>query len=221
MTAVFTIAVAGPDPSRARADVRAILNGSRYKPPKTPRPLKGFVDWLGKGVNWVGRLLAPIGRFIAAIWANTFGLLPPVLMWVFVIAFVVAAIVFLARNVQRHGERRARSTGGAEIDTPHVTSAQELELEAAAAHAAGDYNTAVRLRFRAGLIRLSTDASAIPQRPGLTTREVRGHLQSPRFDGLADTFERVAYAHAEAAETDAQTSGREWPVIVSEAGHGH
>ena len=133
-----------------------------------------------------------------------------------VIATAVGAIALLFRR--RGIAWAATAAGGAATaldDTP--VSVETLEAEALAAEAAGDHDRAVRLRFRAGLLRLDRDAYAIQHRPGLTTREVRSGLQLPRFDGLADTFEAVAYGGERAAPSDTAVAREHWPVVVREA----
>jgi hypothetical protein len=77
----------------------------------------------------------------------------------------------------------------------------------------------VRLRFRAGLLRLG-DRGAIRYRPSVTTGEVRRVLGSETFDELARTFEAVAYGGRPASNPDVDTARREWPRVVSTAPRG-
>ena len=95
--------------------------------------------------------------------------------------------------------------------------ADALERAADAAERDGDLDRAVRLRFRAGLLRLG-DRGAIRYRPSVTTGEVRRTLGSQRFDDLAGTFEAVAYGGRAAEGPDVDASRREWPRVLEEAG---
>ena len=93
----------------------------------------------------------------------------------------------------------------------------DLERAADAAERDGDLARALRLRFRAGLLRLG-DRGAIRYRPSVTTGEVRRTLGSRRFDDLAGTFEAVTYGGRPAERPDVDASRREWPSVLEEAG---
>jgi hypothetical protein len=108
-----------------------------------------------------------------------------------------------------HGAHRAPAADGR--DDPDA-----LEREADEAERAGDLQRAVRLRFRAGLLRLG-DRGAIRYRPSVTTGEVRRTLRSSRFDGLAGTFEEVTYGGREADPPDVDAARREWPHVLEES----
>jgi hypothetical protein len=92
----------------------------------------------------------------------------------------------------------------------------ELERAADAAERAGQLDVAVRLRFRAGLLRLG-NRGAIRYRPSVTTNEVRRVLGSETFDELARTFDAVAYGGRDAGPPDVDAARREWPRVVAGA----
>ena len=75
----------------------------------------------------------------------------------------------------------------------------------------------MRLRFRAGLLRLDRDAHAIRYRPSIPTSEVRAELSSSTFDEIADTFESVTYGGTDAEARDTAEAKREWPRVVQAA----
>ena len=85
-----------------------------------------------------------------------------------------------------------------------------------AAERAGRLDAAVRLRFRAGLLRLG-DRGAIRYRPSVTTNEVRRVLGSETFDELARTFDAIAYGGRDAEPPDVDAARREWPRVVAGA----
>lgn len=214
------------DPAQARDDVRAILRGAPYRRAdrQPPRPLDGVLSWLDDRLRPVGRffgrIFAPVGRALASVWRSTFGLLPFPVALAIVGALLVAVLIAVARVLQRRAApARATGAGGAH-DSGGIVSPEQLEEQADAAERAGRLDEAVRLRFRAGLLRLERDAHAIRNRPGLTTREVRVRLASDRFEHVADTFEAVAYGGRDAEPDDTDDARTEWPRIVTEARRG-
>ena len=75
----------------------------------------------------------------------------------------------------------------------------------------------MRLRFRAGLLRLDRDTHTIRYRPSIPTVDVRAELASPTFDDLADTFESITYGSVPADATNTTMPRREWPRVVAAA----
>jgi hypothetical protein len=209
------------DPARARGDVRAILRGARFHPRTSPRPLDGVLSWLDRVLAPVGRffkrVFLPVGHAFAWVWLHTIGLLPAALAIAVSAALIVAVLAVLGRTIARRAAP-APTSGSASFGR-RLSEADVVDLMRLAddAESRGEYDIAVRLRFRAGLHALERDAGAIVNRPALTTTEVRRTLQSPRFDGLADTFESVAYGGAVAVADDAADAREEWPVVVADA----
>jgi hypothetical protein len=91
--------------------------------------------------------------------------------------------------------------------------AAELERLAAAAQDAGRLEEAVRLRFRAGLTRLS-ERETIAGAPTRPTVEISLALHSPRFDSLARRFDEIAYGASPATADDVDQQRQEWPQIL-------
>lgn len=193
------------DPGEARRNAQQILSGRRFRSTSTPRPLRGPLKWLGDRLD---ALFRPIGRLFEAV---------PAPIWYLVLAGLIALVAWVVTRAVR---RRAAPTGNTatarKIADEHE-DADALEREADAAEHDGDLARAVRLRFRAGLLRLG-DRGAIRYRPSVTTGEVRRTLDSERFDGLAGTFEAVAYGGRTAARPDVDESRREWPHVLEESG---
>lgn len=195
------------DPDAARGAARDILRDRRFHRDPAPRPLRGPLQWLGDRLQtvgeWVARVLRPVPGFV---WLG---------LAIAVVAAVVARIIVLSRRRHVTGDRH----GGA---SPAVDTAPEdpgaLDREADDAERRGDLERAVRLRFRAGLLRLG-DRGAITYRPSVTTREVRRALGSDTFDDLARTFEAVAYGGRAARPPDVDAARREWPRVLDDAGH--
>ena len=199
------LVVAGQvDPDHARDQAREILGSRRYKPADVPRPFEGALEWLGDR-------LRPIGDFFSRITESLAGKI--------VLAALLAGIVtVIALLVAR---RRAASAAGAGTGrgrgaTDEGLDPARLERDADAAERGGDLDAALRLRFRAGLLRLDR-AGAIRFRPSITTGQVARRLRMPAFDDLAVTFDAVAYGGRHASTTDLSTARASWPRVVDEA----
>jgi hypothetical protein len=192
------------DPDAARDQAREILDDRRFRHEPAPRPFRGPLHWLGDR-------LAPIGRLVG----DVLGAVPGI---VWLALGIVAVALFVAWIVRRRGRTPARVavgagglTGSAAVEDP-----SRLEREADAAAAAGDLERALRLRFRAGLLRLGA-RHAIDYRPSLTTGEVRALLGSETFDQLARTFEAVAYGGEPASRPDVEAARTSWPKVIAES----
>ncbi len=193
------------DPDTARRAAERILSDRRFRRDPAPRPLRGPLQWLGDRLSSiedaVGRVLSPIPWWI----------------W---LAAATAVVVFVAARTLRAARARGSIDGeGGRRRAPRAAvteTADALEREADDAERSGDLDRAIRLRFRAGLLRLG-DRGAITYRPSVTTTEVRRALGSETFDDLARTFEGVAYGGARAAGTDVERARRAWPRVLEEA----
>jgi hypothetical protein len=202
---------AAVDPAAAREEARKILEGRRYKGGPVPRPLHGVLRWLGDRLSpithWIGDRFSWLPD-----WAGPWLLYGSIVIAGFAIAYGVTKLVKARRAIAPGTDRhRGRGVGA---DDPGA-----LEAAAAEAEARGDLALAVRLRFRAGLLRLDRDASVISYRPSLPTFEVRAELGSPAFDELADRFEAITYGGNPAEPNDTADARREWPRVVDTAKH--
>ncbi|MBW3626759.1 MAG: DUF4129 domain-containing protein, partial [Actinobacteria bacterium] len=92
----------------------------------------------------------------------------------------------------------------------------QLERSADEAERAGDLALAVRLRFRAGLVRLDR-AGALRLRPSLTTGAVTRAVPSETLVRLATDFDEIAYGGRPAAPGDVAASRTGWPRVLAEA----
>jgi len=197
-------AVAGQvDPDRARDQAREILGGRRYKPADVPRPFEGALEWLGDR-------LRPIGDFFSRITESLAGKIA--------LAAVLAGVVAVVALLVARRRTAASATGGPSRRRSSDERADpgRLEREADAAERRGDLDVALRLRFRAGLLRLDR-AGAIHFRPSITTGQVARRLRLPSFDDLAITFDAVAYGGRHASATDLQSARAEWPRVLERA----
>jgi hypothetical protein len=197
------------DPSRAREDAAEILQDRRFHRDPAPRPLRGPLEWLGDRL-----------RSVSDAVRDALQVLPgPTWLALASIALLAAlALVFWLVRVHRRGGRR-RGVAGAGADALVATTPADpkaLERAADEAEAAGDLERALRLRFRAGLLRLD-QRGAIRYQPSLTTSEVRRRLGSATFDELASRFEEVAYGLDAARPADVDAARAGWPRVVEDA----
>ena len=196
------------DPDTARQTARDILSDPRYHPRRAPRPFAGFFRRLGE------LIVDPIVRFFRGVG----DLLPSVgsAAWlVLAAAVVVVAVVVTLKLSSGRGRQRFASARTGTHDEEGLDP-EALERRAEEAERRGDLDLALRLRFRAGLVRLD-DAGVVRLRPGLTNAAVSRVLRSSRFDELAGDFDEVAYGGRPATAAQVATSRATWPTLVETA----
>ena len=190
------------DPDEAREEARDILGQRRFEPTRVPRPFEGPLEWLGDRLEPVGDL---IGR-LADSWLGQLVLA----------AITVAAVVMVTLLiVRRHRRGVAHGRPSRHHDVERSLDPARLEAAADAAERDGELDRAVRLRFRAGLLRLDA-AGAIRFRPSITTGQVARRLRLRRFDDLALTFDGVAYGGKAASADDVAAARAGWPRVLEE-----
>jgi hypothetical protein len=198
------VTAGGTPAAQAREEARHILSERRYRGSDVPRPLHDALDWLGRRFHFVGRfydwLAAHVGGH-RVVWLLAAGLVVGLAAWA------------AARLAARRGSREAALRRAAAYD--RSLEPGELERLAEEAEARGDLEIALRLRFRAGLLRLGR-AHALEVRPSLTTREVRRTLRNPRFDVLARNFDEVVYGRRPPSRDDVAAARVEWPRVLEE-----
>jgi Domain of unknown function (DUF4129) len=196
---------AQPKPSIAspRDAAAEIVAQRKYRGSGTPRPLRGPLVWLRDRLDGIGR---PID------WLA--GIVPggPPLLWALLAALVVVAAAAAATRTARRrvGAGRGlveRRRGVARLDPAR------LEREADAAERNGDLELALRLRFRAGLLRLAR-AGIVPDRASLTSAEARRLVRMQELDQLARTFDEVVYGGRPPRHDDVEAARRTWPLVV-------
>jgi hypothetical protein len=192
------------DPNEARDAARDILGDRRFRSDPAPRPLRGPLQWLGDRlesvVDRIGDILRPV----------------PGLVWLTLGVAAVAVILWRVIIVARQRRVSAASTDASRAADAIAEDADVLERDAEEAERLGDLERAVRLRFRAGLVRLG-DRGAIAYRPSVTTDEVRHVLGSDTFEELAHTFEGVAYGGRPAHKPDVDAARRGWPRVLEDS----
>lgn len=196
----------GGDP---HGDAKAILGERRFRGSSVPRPLHGFLHWLGRKVDFVRRAFDWLGDRVPGGDAG---------VWILLSALVVGVAAAVGGTfASRRGGRiveRARAARRERAEDPG-----RLEREAALAERRGELERALRLRFRAGLIRLSR-AEVIPPRESLTSGQVRRLVRSPSFDVLASDFDEIVYGDRPTSGDDVERARSGWPRVLEEARRG-
>jgi hypothetical protein len=186
----------GADAAGARADAAEILSERRFRDSRFEGPFRGLL-------RRIGRLADPIRDFFDGADATIPG--PQGVVWAILIAIVGGLTWLIAGRTAR---RRAALAGAAARDAgPRGESPAALERRAAEAERRGDHELALRLRFRAGLLRLEV-------RPSLPSVEVSRRLRSEDFDRLAADFDSVVYGGRAADAGDVEAARRGWDRVL-------
>jgi hypothetical protein len=193
------------NPAQAREEARQILAERRFRGTSIPRPFHGFFSWLARHLQFVRHGFDWIALRIGG---------QRVLWTVISLLVLVAAALVTRQLARRRIEVEARGAG--RRGRGRSEDPAELERLADEAERRGDLEVALRLRFRAGLLRLGR-ARVLPSRPSLRTREARRTLRSPRFDRLARDFDEVVYGRRAPSPADVEVARTEWPQVVAEA----
>lgn len=194
------------DPAVARRQAERILRGRDFRPHHPPRPLHGVLDWIGKRFEPLARWVADVGRWFvdrraAAIVAS---------LAVIALALVAGAVVVRRRTVAVLAGDDGRGGRGAGEDP------DRLERGADEAERRGDHETALRLRFHAGLLRLDR-AGVLRYRASLTSGAVMRQVTSSSLAVLAATHDEVVYGDRRASSEDVDDARRRWPAVLQEA----
>lgn len=193
------------DPAPARDAARAILSESRFHAPGVPRPLHGALVAIGNVLQAPFRALGSlVDRVAVGFPGGVTG------VWIAVaLALLGFAWVFALRR-SRQG-LAGDSLPGA-LGSPERSG--DLERAASLAERDGRLEDAVRLRFRAGLARLS-ERRRITSARTTPTVEISGALRSPHFDLLATRFDEIAYGSSAAVLADVEAARSEWARVLS------
>jgi len=193
---------------QSREQARAVLRERRFAPASVPRPLHGPLERLG-------RVLRPVRRTAARLLDRLDELLPGgrSVTWSIIGGLVLLAALLATRRLV--GRRTALLVSAQQSRAQKLTGAdpRDLERDADAAQSDGRYEDAVRLLFRAGLLRLDA-RGIITFRPSMSSGEVSRALRSEDFDRLASRFDAVVYGGATAAPDDAGLARERWRAVL-------
>ena len=193
----------------ARAEAREVLSERRFRPGDGLRPFRGVLEWLSRGV---GPVVEAILNVLGAIEAFVPG--GDLVLWVAAAVLVAVLAAWLARRAIRN---RTAAEGEPRPPRPaDPLDPRTLERDAEAAERRGELELALRLRFRAGLLRLDR-ARRIPFRESMTSGEVSRRLRSPDFDAVAAAFDEIVYGGRPAVPDDLAAARDRWGRVLAEA----
>jgi Domain of unknown function (DUF4129) len=202
-------ALAGRTPEGSTAADRRragdVLEQRRFKGAQLPRPFARPLAWLGDRLEPILSWINDRGRGMPG---------GPVVLWMLLAALViVAASAVTGTTIRRRALaiERSRAATLPEAEDPHA-----LERAADRAEQDGDYERAVRLRFRAGLLRLDR-RRVLSYRPSLTTGEVARAIEAPAFADVGARFDEIAYGGRPAEPADAEAARQGWKDVLAQA----
>jgi hypothetical protein len=189
------------DAATARHQAEQILSERRFHRHEVPRPFRGVLDALS-------RLVEPVVNAIGDLFGQ------PWLGWPLAALLVLGALLLVARAVRRRAWEGLREAGER---APRPLDPTRMEREADEAERRGDLERAIRLRFRAGLLRLDR-AKAIELEPSTTSGEVSRTLRSRDFEDVAASFDAVVYGRRRPEGEDVELSRAGWRRVLAEVG---
>ena len=187
------------DPAGARAEARDILSERRFREHGVPDPFRDLVD---RVAGWLESLFDLLGELGDAVPGGR-----PVVWALLLLLAAVAAARLASRTIARR--RRAPGAGSAPAGTLAREDPEALERRAGEAAARGDHELALRLGFRAGVVRLHR-RGRIDAEESRSTGEVARAVGSPAFDRAAVRFDEVVYGRRPAAAEDVDAARAAW-----------
>lgn len=179
--------------------------------------MRGFFTWIGHALKFVfGGFLEWLYRDVLSKlghgFSNVFGSWWPYVLAVLCVAVGVSVgfLVFRRRtrvtlaDAQHRGGRSPRHDPG------------ELERIAEGAAAAGDFETAVRLWYQAGVLRLTLRGS-ITSGPTRTDAQLVREVPSKTLEELARRHAQIVYGRQLATSDDARRARDGWRVVLDES----
>jgi Domain of unknown function (DUF4129) len=192
-------------PAEAREEARRILAEDRFHETELPRPLRRPLEWLGDKLepiaDFINRVLEPLPGETSLVWL------------VLAAAVLLVAVWIATRLVLRHGPAAPRQGAGSRADEESADAAT-LERLADAAERAGDLERALRLRFRAGILRLVERRQLDDPEVVTTGSLVRKH-RSDVFSAGARAFEEVVYGRREPTPEDVRRVREGWQAVLA------
>jgi hypothetical protein len=189
-----------PSAEQAREEAQAILDEGRFNEHEVPRPLRGVLEWLGDRLEGAGSAvdeLLPGGENV---------------VWLLLAAVTLLAAIAVGLRLARGrapAVSRGPRGGHAWRDDPAV-----LEREADEAERKGDLERALRLRFRAGVLRL-VERRLLDDPSSVTTGALVRRLRSEPFAQAASSFDEVIYGRRTPTQNDTRLAREGWAAVLA------
>lgn len=181
----------------AREEARRILAESRFHETDLPRPFARPLGWLGERLR---EILPDLPGGPAVGW---------LVLGALVLALGLVVGLMLVRTRAPAALARSGKTRG-----PALLDPAQLEREADAAEREGDLERSLRLRFRAGVLRLA-QRRIVDDPDAVTSGTLVRLLRSPDFDQAARAFDEVVYGRRPPTAEDARLSRAAWQTVLA------
>ena len=191
------------DVAAARAAAEAIVSQRRFRQTQLEGPFRGILRRLG-------RLIGPVRDLVPSLDDAMPG--PAGVVWAVLIA-IVGGLAWLIAGRTVRGRAAMAAAAAARVAGTRAETPGALERRAEEAERRGAHEEALRLRFRAGLLRLDA-RGVIELRPSLPTGEVARTLRSDDFDRLASDFDAIVYGGRSAGSDDVDAARRGWAKLM-------
>jgi Domain of unknown function (DUF4129) len=193
-------------PAGAREEARRILAEDRFHETELPRPLRRPLEWLGDRlepiVEFFERLLEPLPGETSLVWL------------VLAAVALLFAVLAATQLVRRHGPAAPGRRGGSRAAEEESADAATLERLAEAAEQAGELERALRLRFRAGILRL-VERRQLDDPDVVTTGSLMRTHRSELFSAGARAFEEVVYGRRAPTPEDVRRVRDGWQAVLA------
>ena len=192
----------------ARRLVADILDDRRF----TTRQDETILDRIGRAlsayvqraINWFNRTVLGVGE------ESTGGRF---LFWTIVTLMILIVTAVVASRLAKRRSASLAITSRVKDEHDSV-SAEHLERRAGEAFDRQDHEEAIRLYYRAGLIRLGR-RGIIEYEESLTSGEAAEMVRLAVFDHIAQTFDGVAYGHRPATADQVAGALSDWETLLA------
>lgn len=154
--------------------------------------------WWSRLIEWLEQAWVRIVEWMTAASDYVGG---PVIMAILVGGVVLVVVALATFNLGKRRARRVDERIRREHEAARGLDPVSLEQAAESAQERGDHGEALRLLFRAALIRMDR-VGLIDLRPGTTSGTVASSINSPEFDRVAARFDSVVYGGKPAGADD-------------------
>ncbi|MCL4449027.1 MAG: hypothetical protein M1483_04660 [Actinobacteria bacterium] len=201
-----------PQSAKVRKTAQTILKEPQFRSHTPPRPLHGLLSTIG---HWLDFKLPSFPHpFGSNIFSN--------MLWTMLILAVISAVILGFAIVLTHRlTSKAVRVKRLEDKTPTIPAKtdylnpDELLRQAILAENSSQFNEAVKLRFKAGIVRLEKDGY-VTNTLTTTTEDISETIASPTFNYLAKTFNEIAYANKTADIQDMLEARSGWVMVLKE-----
>lgn len=193
------------DPAEARRLAEKILSDRKYKEARPPNPFERPIAWIGATVRRFFSSIADlVDRIIPGNARQAWGVIA-LLAGLATVLFVIQLAI-----------RRQRVRAIAAIGKASLTFEDPAQLEALAAAAANkaNYGESIRLRFRAGLVRLE-QSRRIADPSHHTNGDIYESVRAEPLLHLQRQFDQIIYGRAEANADDEAEARRNWKHLLN------